>query len=113
MPNLTVSLDANLSLDHDTCAVLAGALETALATGLGVPAKATNVLVHSAVIAPETGQAFLSLVLKASPDRGPDVLTRLGQTLFGVLRAHVAGTIEFRVFPVEPGQIFALRDDAA
>lgn len=107
MPNLRVTVNADLSWTPQEMGEIAAAMEKVLQAQLDVPANLTNVLIVGAAKAPHTADLYAEFVFRKTPDRDDACLARLAEALSGTLPDGFAGTLAFRAFGQTAETIFA------
>ncbi|MEM8654139.1 MAG: hypothetical protein AAGF36_05290 [Pseudomonadota bacterium] len=107
MPNLKVTVNADLGWTPATLRDLAAQLEQVLQAQLDVPARATNVLITTAITAPHTADVYAEFVFRKTPARDSAFLDGLADALAGGLPQGFVGSFAFRGFGQTAETIFA------
>lgn len=107
MPNLKVTVNAELGWSNDLLRGVAAQMEQRLHDHLNVPVKATNVLIVTSVTASQTADVFAEFVFRKTPARDDLFLESLADELAKTLPEGFAGTFAFRAFAQTADTIFA------
>ena len=107
MPNLRVTVNADLGWTPAQLQEVAAAMEHILQTQLDVPANVTNVLIMTATTAPHTADVYAEFVFLKTPARDDAALALLAKALSRTMPDGFTGIVAFRAFGQTADTIFA------